>query len=73
MSLLSRTFSLKNTRYLSEFHDNKEPTSEHIEMIQGSYFFKTTKNEFTDNETSMRKVKDVFDAILKDKEGLALW
>ena len=39
-------------------------------MIQGSYFAKTTKNEFTDNETSMRKNKDVFDAILKDKEGL---
>jgi len=39
-------------------------------MIQGSYFAKTSKNEFTDNETSMRKNKDVFDAILKDKQGL---
>jgi type III restriction enzyme len=39
-------------------------------MIQGSYFAKTTKNEFTDNETSMRKNSEVFDAILKDKKGL---
>ncbi|MBT8244460.1 MAG: DEAD/DEAH box helicase family protein [Winogradskyella sp.] len=68
--IIKNLFIKKYKEIYPEFHDNKEPTAEHIEMIQGSYFAKTTKNEFTDNETSMRKNKDVFDAILKDKEGL---
>lgn len=68
--IIKNLFIEKYKEIYPEFHDNKEPSAEHIEMIQGSYFAKTTKNEFTDNETSMRKNKDVFDAILKDKEGL---
>lgn len=68
--IIKNLFIEKYKKIYPEFHDNKEPTAEHIEMIQGSYFAKTTKNEFTDNETSMRKNKDVFDAILKDKQGL---
>jgi len=68
--IIKNLFIEKYKEIYPEFHDNKEPTAEHIEMIQGSYFAKTTKNEFTDNETSMRKNKDVFDAILKDKQGL---
>jgi len=68
--VIKNLFIEKYKEIYPEFHDNKEPTAEHIEMIQGSYFAKTAKNEFTDNETSMRKNKDVFDAILKDKEGL---
>ena len=68
--IIKNIFIEKYRELYPEFHDNKEPTAEHIEMIQGSYFAKTGKNEFTDNETSMRKNKDVFDAILKDKAGL---
>lgn len=68
--IIKNLFIEKYKEIYPEFHDNKEPTAEHIEMIQGSYFAKTGKNEFTDNENSMRKNKDVFDAILKDKEGL---
>ncbi|RLD56719.1 MAG: hypothetical protein DRJ01_14855, partial [Bacteroidetes bacterium] len=68
--VIKNLFIKKYKEIYPEFHNNKEPTAEHIEMIQGSYFAKTGKNEFTDNETSMRKNKDVFDAILKDKEGL---
>ncbi len=68
--IIKNLFIEKYKEIYPEFHDNKEPSAEHIEMIQGSYFAKTTKNEFTDNETSMRKNKDVFDAILKDKKGL---
>ncbi len=68
--IIKNLFIEKYKEIYPEFHGNKEPSAEHIEVIQGSYFAKTTKNEFTDNETSMRKNKDVFDAILKDKEGL---
>jgi len=68
--IIKNLFIKKYKEIYPEFHNNKNPTAEHIEMIQGSYFAKTTKNEFTDNKTSMRKNKDVFDAILKDKQGL---
>jgi type III restriction enzyme len=68
--IIKTLFIEKYKEIYPEFHENKESTAEHIEMIQGSYFAKTTKNEFTDNKTSMRKNKDVFDAILKDKQGL---
>jgi type III restriction enzyme len=68
--IIKNLFIEKYKEIYPEFHDNVAPTTEHIEMIQGSYFAKTTKNEFTDNETSMRKNSEVFDAILKDKKGL---
>jgi type III restriction enzyme len=53
-----------------QFHDNQEPTAEHIDAIQGFYFAQTGKGEFTDNENSMRKNSEVFDAILRDKKEL---
>jgi type III restriction enzyme len=53
-----------------EFHDNQEPSAEYIDAIQGFYFAQTGKGEFTDNENSMRKNSEVFDAILKDKKEL---
>lgn len=68
--IIKNLFIEKYKELYPEFHANKQATAEHIEAIQGSYFAKTGKNEFTDNESSMRKNKDVFDAILKDKEGL---
>ena len=68
--IIKNLFIEKYKEIYPEFYDNKKPTTEHIEMIQGSYFAKTAKNEFTDNDNSMRKNKDVFDAILKDKTAL---
>ena len=68
--VIKRIFMEKYKTLYPEFHNNQEPSAEHIEHIQGSYFAKTGKGEFTDSESSMRKNSDVFDAILKDKEGL---
>lgn len=68
--IIKNLFVEKYKELYPEFHENKQPTAEHIENIQGSYFAKTGKNEFTDSKNSMRKNKDVFDAILRDKEGL---
>ncbi|MDD3720885.1 MAG: DEAD/DEAH box helicase family protein [Lutibacter sp.] len=72
--IIKNLFIEKYKEIYPEFHPDSyrdnEPTAAHIEMIQGSYFAKTTKNEFTDNENSMRKNSEVFDAILKDKKGL---
>ncbi|MCM4158439.1 DEAD/DEAH box helicase [Antarcticibacterium flavum] len=68
--IIKNIFIEKYLELYPEFHNNQIPSAEHIEHIQGSYFAKTGKGEFTDNESSMRKNSEVFDAILKDKEGL---
>jgi len=68
--IIKNIFIEKYKEIYPEFHDNKQPTAEHIDAIQGFYFAQTGKGEFTDNENSMRKNKDVFDAILKDKKEL---
>ncbi len=68
--IIKNLFVEKYKALYPEFHNNLQPSLEHIESIQGYYFAKTGKGEFTDNETAMRKNSDVFDAILKDKEQL---
>lgn len=52
------------------FHEGKVPGDEHIESIQGSYFAKTTAGDFTDNENSMSKNKEIYDLILRRKDIL---
>lgn len=68
--IIKNLFVEKYKELYPEFHDNKQPTKEHIDAIQGFYFAQTGKGEYTDNENSMRKNSDVFDAILKDKKEL---
>ncbi len=46
------------------------PTDEQLTAVQGYYFAKTTKGEYTDNETSMRKNRQIFKRILAEKEKL---
>ena len=67
---IKKLFIEKYKALYPEFHDNQEPTAEHIDAIQGFYFAQTGKGEFTDNENAMRKNSEVFDAILKDKKEL---
>jgi type III restriction enzyme len=71
--VIKNLFIEKYKALYPEFHDNQEPTAEHIDAIQGFYFAKTGKGEFTDNENSMRKNSEVFDAILRDKKELLLY
>jgi type III restriction enzyme len=68
--IIKNLFIEKYTALYPEFHDNQQPTAEHIDAIQGFYFAQTGKGEYTDNENSMRKNSEVFDAILKDKKEL---
>lgn len=54
-------------------HENfykKAPKPEHIEQIQGYYFAKTGKGDYTDNLRSMESNKEMYDEILRDKEKL---
>ena len=68
--IIKTLFIEKYKELYPEYHDNQEPTMEHIDAIQGFYFAQTGKGEYTDNENSMRKNSEVFDAILKDKKEL---
>lgn len=68
--VIKNLFIEKYKAIYPEFHNNQQASNEHIEAIQGFYFAKSGKGEFTDNEVAMRKNSDVFDAILKDKEEL---
>lgn len=68
--IIKDIFIEKYKKIYPEFNDGATPTAEHINDIQGFYFAQTGKGEYTDSESSMRKNKDVFDAILKDKVGL---
>lgn len=49
---------------------NKKPSLEQIAEIQGYYFAKTGKGDYTDNTRSMENNKELFDLILRDKEKL---
>ena len=49
---------------------NSEPSDKEIASVQGYYFARTGKGEYTDNERSMRMNKALFDLILKQKEEL---
>lgn len=68
--IIKDIFVQKYKEIYAEWNNGDAPNAQHIEEIQGYYFAQTGKGEFTDNENSMRKNKDVFDAILKDKVGL---
>jgi type III restriction enzyme len=48
----------------------KKPTPDHIASIQGYYFARTGKGDFTDNTRSMETNKELYDLILRDKEKL---
>jgi len=47
-----------------------DATPEQIEDVQGFYFAKTGKGDFTDSEAAMAKNKMIFDEILRDKVEL---
>ncbi|OIP45877.1 MAG: hypothetical protein AUK46_11015, partial [Flavobacteriaceae bacterium CG2_30_31_66] len=68
--VIKNLFVEKYKELYPEFYDNQQPNAAQIDAIQGFYFAQTGKGEYTDNENSMRKNSEVFDAILKDKKEL---
>jgi type III restriction enzyme len=48
----------------------KQASSAQIIAVQGYYFARTGKGEFTDNESAMLKNREIYDLILKDKQQL---
>lgn len=47
-----------------------DPAPEQVEDVQGYYFAKTGKGEYTDSEVAMAKNKAIYDEILRDKAEL---
>ena len=67
--IIRKSFEEQYTKVF-ERRFGEKPTLEHIIGIQGYYFAKTGKGDFTDNTRSMVTNKDLFDLILRDKERL---
>ncbi len=51
-------------------HYGKPPPPGLVDEVQSYYFAKSGSGEFTDNENSMAKQKEIYDEILRDKEAL---
>ena len=67
---IKNLFVEKYRELYPKFHGGQQPTAEHVDAIQGFYFAQTGKGEYTDNESSMRKNSEIFDAIHRDKREL---
>lgn len=67
--IIRKLFENKYREYMKQA-SGKDLTPEEITSVQGYYFAKTGRGEYTDNESSMRNNKELFDWILRDKETL---
>lgn len=67
--LVRQLFEEEYARVYEEQY-GETPAREKIEKVQGSYFAKTTKGDYTDSEYSMSVNKEIYDRILNDKETL---
>jgi type III restriction enzyme len=67
--LIKKLFEEEYTKVYTSVKGH-EPSKEHIEAIQGYYFSKNTQQDYTDNEGLMKKNKEIFARILKEKEKL---
>jgi type III restriction enzyme len=67
--IIRKAFESQFKKYYKEKF-KKEPTKKQIDDIQGYYFAQTGKGDYTDNDSSMKNNKELYDLILKSKEEL---
>ncbi|MDP1970404.1 MAG: hypothetical protein Q8K42_05620, partial [Methylobacter sp.] len=67
--LIKQLFAEEYQRVHQE-RTGKQASPEQITAVQGYYFARTGKGEFTDNESAMLKNREIYDLILKDKQQL---
>lgn len=67
--IIKNLFEEKYKKIFKEFNGS-EPSSEHLLSIQGYYFAQNSKGEFADNEGGIKQQKEIYDAILRDKEEI---
>jgi type III restriction enzyme len=68
--VVKKLFEQQYKTVYAEFHNGQEPTQEQVAAVQGFYFAKTTQGEYTDNETTNRSNKEIYDQILHNKQLL---
>ena len=67
---IKNLFVEKYKQVYPEYHNGENPTDEQISRIQGYYFAQKTNGEFADNEGGVKQQKEIYDAILRDKEDI---
>jgi type III restriction enzyme len=67
--IIKRLFHEQYSRVYKE-RFGEEPTHAQIVACQGYYFAQTGKGEYTDDEGSMQKNREIYERILRDKEAL---
>lgn len=67
--IIKKAFVEQYKRAHKDFY-GRDADAAQIENCQGYYFAQTGKGDFTDNESSMRNNKELYDLILKSKEEL---
>ncbi len=63
-------FEQQYKKVYAEFNDGKTPSQEQVTAVQGYYFAQTTQGEYTDNESTNRNNKEIYDQILHNKQLL---
>lgn len=67
---LIKTLFIEEYRKCYEAEYDSKVSDEEIEKVQWSYFAKTWKGDFTDNESTMRSNSDIYKTIMEKKEQL---
>ena len=68
--VIKKIFEQQYKTVYAEFHNGQAPSDEQVTAVQGFYFAKTTQGEYTDNETTNRSNKEIYDEILHNKQKL---
>lgn len=66
--LIKRLFAEEYEKVSKELNQKTSPAQ--IEATQGYYFAQTSKGDYTDNENAMKKNKEIYNLILKEKQRL---
>lgn len=67
---IKNLFIEKYKQVYPEYNNGEIPTDDHIRQSQGYYFAQKTNGEFADNEGGVKQQKQIYDAILRDKEDI---
>jgi type III restriction enzyme len=68
--IIKHLFIEKYKLVFAEFNQNKTPTHQHIQELQGYYFAQKSSGEYADNEGGVKEQAKIYELILKGKEEL---
>ncbi|MEY4540223.1 MAG: hypothetical protein RLZZ306_1980, partial [Bacteroidota bacterium] len=68
--IIKHLFIEKYKLVYAEFNQNKTPTHQHIQELQGYYFAQKSSGEYADNEGGVKEQAKIYELILKGKEEL---